>query len=124
MTGVAWTLDYQGDVAREQGDPAEARKLYEQGLEIFWGLSDRLGIAGTLVDLGNLEREQGNYPKANAQYRESLKTTMQNRRFRMHKIALGAESKRTEMFVYPNHPRGSTALESAAVKLLGEKTRA
>lgn len=48
-------------------------------------------------------------------YKTTLKTTLCNPRLRMHKIALGAECKRTEMSVYPNHPRGSSALESAAV---------
>ena len=57
--GVAWSLNYQGDVARDQGDSAAARTLYEQGLAIFRELGDRWGIAGTLADLGNLAREQG-----------------------------------------------------------------
>ena len=34
-TGVAWSMNYQGDVARDQGDSAAARTLYEQGLAIF-----------------------------------------------------------------------------------------
>ena len=59
--GVAWSLNYQGDVARDQGESAAARTLYEQGLAIFRELGDRWGIAGTLADLGNLAREQGNY---------------------------------------------------------------
>ena len=60
-TGVAWSLNYQGDVARDQGDSAAARTLYEQGLAIFRELGDRWGIAGTLADLGSLAREQGDY---------------------------------------------------------------
>ena len=52
-TGVAWSLDHQGDVAREQGDAAAARNLYQQALAIFRELGDRWGIAGTLADLGN-----------------------------------------------------------------------
>ena len=60
-TGVAWSMNYQGDVARDQGDSAAARTLYEQGLAIFRELGDRWGIAGTLADLGNLAREQRNY---------------------------------------------------------------
>ena len=44
--GVAWSLNYQGDVARDQGDSAAARTLYEQGLAIFRELDDRWGIAG------------------------------------------------------------------------------
>jgi len=62
-TGVAWSLNYQGDVARDQGDSTAARALYEQGLAIFRDLGDRGGIAGTLADLGSLAREQGNYPQ-------------------------------------------------------------
>jgi tetratricopeptide (TPR) repeat protein len=71
--GVAWSTNYQGDVARNQGDFAAARTLYEQGLAIFRELGDRWGIAGTLADLGNLAREQVNYSAATALYRESIK---------------------------------------------------
>jgi tetratricopeptide (TPR) repeat protein len=71
-TGVAWSMNYQGDVARDQGDSAAARTLYEQGLAIFRELGDRWGIAGTLADLGSLAREQGNYPTARSLYRESI----------------------------------------------------
>src|SRR5258705_13943775 len=49
------------------------------------------------------------------EYREKIKKTLTGPRFRIHKVALGAESKRTKMCVYPKHPRGSTALEMAAV---------
>jgi tetratricopeptide (TPR) repeat protein len=66
-------MNYQGDVARDQGDIADARTLYEQGLAIFRELDDRWGIAGTLADLGSLAREEGNYPGAQSMYRESIK---------------------------------------------------
>jgi tetratricopeptide (TPR) repeat protein len=72
-TGVAWSLNSQGDVARDQGDSAGARALYEQGLEIFRGLDDRWGVAGTLADLGNLAREKRDCATAHPLYRESLK---------------------------------------------------
>jgi tetratricopeptide (TPR) repeat protein len=72
-TGVAWSLNYEGDVAREQGDMAGAQTLYEQALAIFRELGDPQGVAGTLADLGNLAREQGDYPRAHALYRESIK---------------------------------------------------
>ena len=72
-TGVAWSMNYQGDVVRDQGHSAAARSLYEQGLAIFRELDDRWGIAGTLADLGSLSSEQGNYPTANSMYRESMK---------------------------------------------------
>jgi tetratricopeptide (TPR) repeat protein len=65
-------MNHQGDVARDQGDSAAARTLYEQALAIFRELDDRWGIAGTLADLGSLAREQGNYPTACSLYRESI----------------------------------------------------
>jgi hypothetical protein len=74
LTGVAWSLNSQGDVAREQGDSTAARALYEQSLEIFRELGDRWGIAGTLADLGNLAREERDCGAAHSLYRESLKT--------------------------------------------------
>jgi len=60
-------------VARDQGDSASARALYEQGLVIFRELGDRWGIAGTVADLGSLAREQGDYRTAHSLYRESIK---------------------------------------------------
>jgi tetratricopeptide (TPR) repeat protein len=66
-------MNYQGDVARDQGDIAAARTLYEQGLAIFRELDDRWGIAGTLADRGSLAREERNYPGAQSMYRESIK---------------------------------------------------
>jgi tetratricopeptide (TPR) repeat protein len=71
--GVAWSMNHQGDVARDQGDTAAARTLYEQGLAIFRELGDRWGIAGTLADLGNLAREERNYSAAHSRYGESIK---------------------------------------------------
>src|SRR6202047_3976940 len=66
-------MNYQGDVARDQGDSAAARTLYEEALAIFRELGDRWGIAGTLADLGSLAREEGNCPTARSLYRESIK---------------------------------------------------
>jgi tetratricopeptide (TPR) repeat protein len=71
--GVAWSMNYQGDVARDQGDSEAARDLYQQGLAIFRELGDRWGIAGTLADLGNLAKEQGNYPATRSLYQESIR---------------------------------------------------
>jgi tetratricopeptide (TPR) repeat protein len=66
-------MNYQGDVARDQGDSAAARTLYGQGLAMFRELGDRWGIAGTLADLGSLASQQRNYSEAHARYRESIK---------------------------------------------------
>jgi tetratricopeptide (TPR) repeat protein len=75
-------MNHQGDVAREQGDPVEARKLYEQSLAAFRELGDPWGIAGALEDLGTLSREQGEFKKAGEALKESLE------------IFLGLEHKR------------------------------
>jgi tetratricopeptide (TPR) repeat protein len=72
-TGVAWSLNSQGDVACDQGDSANAQTLYQQSLSIFRELGDRWGIAGTLTDLGTLAREQRDSSAAHSLYRESLK---------------------------------------------------
>ncbi len=66
-------MNYEGDVAREQGDFTAAHTLYEQGLAIFRDLGDRWGIAGTLADLGSLAGEQEDCSAARSLYRESIK---------------------------------------------------
>jgi tetratricopeptide (TPR) repeat protein len=70
--GVAWSLNSQGDVARDQGDFKDAQMLYEQALGIFRELGDRWGIAGTLADLGTLAREQRDCSAAHSLHQESL----------------------------------------------------
>ncbi len=69
---MSWALNHQGDVARDQGDSAAARQLYEQSLAKFRELGDPWGIAGSLADLGNLAREQKDFRVADSLYRESL----------------------------------------------------
>jgi predicted ATPase len=59
--GIAWALNHQGDVARDQGDSAAAQSFYQSSLAIFRELDDRWGVAGSLADLGNLAREQRDY---------------------------------------------------------------
>ena len=70
--GVAWTLNYQGDVAREKADLATARSFYEQSLAAFRQLRDSWGIASTLSDLANLSCDQGNENEARRLYSESI----------------------------------------------------
>src|SRR5439155_1277365 len=70
--GVAWSLNHQGQVAREQGDRPAARAFCEQALAIFRALDDRWGIASSLADLGHLTRDEGNRQSAEAWYRESI----------------------------------------------------
>src|SRR5207247_8480868 len=72
-TGIAWSLNYEGDVAHEQGDDAGARALYEHSLTVFKELGDKWGIAGCLIDLGNLARDNRDYETSRSQYAESMK---------------------------------------------------
>jgi hypothetical protein len=69
---IAWSLNHQGDVARDQGDAAAAHSLYEKSLATFRQLGDQWGIAGSLADLGNLARDERNFDMAHSLYRESM----------------------------------------------------
>ena len=71
--GVAWTLNYEGDVARETVDLAAARSFYEQSLAAFRQLRDGWGIASALSDLAGLSCDQGDYTEARRLYGESVK---------------------------------------------------
>jgi hypothetical protein len=93
-TGVAWTLNYQGDVARAKADFVAARLFCEESLASFRQLRDGWGIASVLSDLAYLSCDQGNYIEARRLYGESIK-----------------------MFQELGHKRGiARALESLAVK--------
>ena len=71
--GVAWTLNYLGDVAREKADLVAARSYCEQSLSEFRRLHDSWGIASTLSDLASLSCDQGNNAEARRLYGESIK---------------------------------------------------
>ena len=44
-------------------------------------------------------------------YRNRIERTLKEPRFRLHKVALGAECRRAKMYLYPDNLPGSTALE-------------
>jgi predicted ATPase/serine/threonine protein kinase len=71
--GVAWTLNYQGDVAREKADLVAARSFCEQSLAAFRELRDGWGIASTLADLASLSCDLGNNAEARRLYGESIR---------------------------------------------------
>jgi tetratricopeptide (TPR) repeat protein len=70
---IAWTLNYQGDVAREQADFLAARSFCEQSLSEFRQLQDSWGIASTLSDLASLSCDRGDNDEARRLYGESIK---------------------------------------------------
>ncbi len=58
--GIARTLNYQGDVARERVDFDAARSFCEQSLAAVRQLRDGWGIASALSDLATLSCDQRN----------------------------------------------------------------
>ena len=81
-SGAAWSLNQQGDIAREQGDLAAARGIYQRALSCFRGASDHWGSARSLADLGSIACEQGDFSAAHEAYRKSLEmfATLEHRR--------------------------------------------
>jgi tetratricopeptide (TPR) repeat protein len=61
-----------GLVAQNQGDLMEARKLYNESLEIKKKLGDQGGIAISLHNLGMVAKIEGNQSEAVSLLRESL----------------------------------------------------
>jgi tetratricopeptide (TPR) repeat protein len=61
-----------GIAAQQQGDYDEARRLYQESLDIFEQLGDRPHTGGTKHQLGMLAHDQGDYPEARRLYQESL----------------------------------------------------
>ena len=71
-TGVAWTLNYLADVARDKADFPAARSFCEQSLATFRELHDGWGVASVLSDLARLSCDQGNDDDARRLYGESI----------------------------------------------------
>ncbi|MCX6843714.1 MAG: tetratricopeptide repeat protein [candidate division WOR-3 bacterium] len=59
-------------IAQDQGDYAEARKLYDQSLAIEKELGNKSGIALTLGQIASLAMDQGDYDDARAGYEKIL----------------------------------------------------
>ncbi len=66
------TLHQLGNIALDQGEYAEARRLYSESLAIKERLGDQGGRAMTLHQLGNIAKDQGEYEEARRLYSESL----------------------------------------------------
>ena len=65
-------LAKMGSLREDLGDYAEARRLYQESLDIAQQLGDRAGVAQTLHNLGMLAQDQGDYAEARRLYQESL----------------------------------------------------
>jgi len=70
-------LAKMGSLHRDLGDYAEARRLYQESLDIAQQLGDRATIAQALNNLGLMAQDQGDYAEARRLYQESLDTAQQ-----------------------------------------------
>ena len=70
--GAAWSLNQRGDIAREEGDVAVARDLYQRALSAFRAASDGWGIARSLTDLAQIACDERDHVTAHTAYREAL----------------------------------------------------
>ena len=71
-SGAAWSLNQLGDIAREEGEVAAARELYQRALSAFREANDRWGIARSLTDLAQIACDERDHVTAHAAYREAL----------------------------------------------------
>ncbi len=69
---IAAALHQLGVIAQDQGEVAEARRLYGESLAISERLGDQRGRAITLHQLGMIAQHQGEYAEARRLYGESL----------------------------------------------------
>jgi hypothetical protein len=61
-----------GDIAREAGEVADSRVLYQRALSAFREANDRWGIARSLTDLAQIACDERDHVTAHAAYREAL----------------------------------------------------
>lgn len=73
---LAWyranALRGAGNLARQQGDYAQAIALHEKGLELFHQINSEIGVARELDVLGEIARSKGEYAKAVELHNQSL----------------------------------------------------
>ena len=65
-------LAKMGSLHRDLGDYAEARRLYQESLDIAQQRGNRAGVAISFHQLGLLTHDQGDYAEAGRLYQESL----------------------------------------------------
>ena len=74
---LAAILHRLGNIRYLLGDYGEARKLYQQSLEIVQHLGDKSGVSRSLHQLGNLAYLTGDYDEARKLYQQSLEINQQ-----------------------------------------------
>ncbi len=73
--GIGISLVHLGNVARAQGNEAEAEGLYKESKAIFQALGDKLAEAHVLLNLGRLAWDQGELLLARSLHERSLALT-------------------------------------------------
>jgi len=68
----ATALYAAGHLAREQGDLAAARGLFERGVALYESLEDKTGLAALLTALAGVTHEQGDHARAMALHARAI----------------------------------------------------
>ena len=77
---VARTRARIGQIYEKKKQIAEARSSYQQAMQTFDALSDRVNQSATLFALGRLEMQSGNYELAESHLQKSIEVTENMRR--------------------------------------------
>jgi CHAT domain-containing protein len=130
---VARTRGRIGQIYENTGRLEEARAFYQQALQTFDSLSDRVNQSATLFALGRLEMKVGNYDKAEGHLRQSIEMTENMRRMSSSRDLTAAFSAtvhdRYEQYIQCLMRNGSRAAlafetsESARARSLAELLR-
>lgn len=114
---AAGALNWAGNLAKLQGDLAEAWKHLEESLAIRRDLGEEAGIAASLNNLGNVAKDSGDYEKAMSLYEESL--ALQRKLGNQVGIALALNGLGVTAYMQGDYPRALT-LHEESLKLRKE----
>ena len=69
---MAFSINFLGNIALNQGDYEQAKKYFEESLFIFKEIGNKDGIALSILSLGMILFNQGYSEQAKKYYEESL----------------------------------------------------
>ena len=72
--GLAWTLQHEGDAARDAGNSVDAEGLYREAHRRFAEQHDEWGLSSSVTALGELALDQGRVAESIAQFSEALRS--------------------------------------------------
>jgi non-specific serine/threonine protein kinase len=114
---AAGALNWAGNLAKLQGDLAQAWSHLEESLAVRRKLGNEAGIAASLNNLGNVAKDLGEYEKAKGLYEESL--ALQRKLGNKVGIALALNGLGIILFTQRDYER-SLALHEESLKLRKE----